>query len=127
MTTEVGNPGAYDPGSVDREQIRIHLVKTNEDGSETVLHDASYTAAERKRSMLRRVDKLESKLAATEGDDDAAALIGAMLAAMLDGAAGLEKIITAAWKQDAVSMDYLIRACAWVQRQQQERVAAGEA
>lgn len=132
--TAVINDVDFDPAIVERPRIRIRIRNPKHDPVDTTtgpefLHDARYQPAERRRSLTTKVEALETRLEALpDADaDGAVALLADMVETLLDDAHGLAEVLRKAWQLDAISIEYLARTTAWIQRTQDDRVTAGNA
>jgi hypothetical protein len=126
-----------DPALDTRPAIRIRLRKAGVPrpkpgealAAEDLLHDASYFPVERTKALVEQAGLLEAKLKELP-DDDEDPIIGVlveMVVLLLEDSDELLTVIPDAWAADAVSIEYLTRTIGWIQRQQGEREAAGEA
>lgn len=137
MTAEalsnVYDPDA-DPVLDERPSIRIRIRKKGVKRAPTykpdeLLHDETYPPVERTGQLSTRVKALEHKLKGLEDSDDetpAVEILAEMVEMLLEDAKGLKAVIVRAWKSDAVSVEYLARTIAWIQREQEGRREAGE-
>lgn len=138
MTAEAIKTAVYDPDAdpvLDtRPSIRIRLRRKGVKRKPTytpdeLLHDATYHPVERTGDLRSNVEALEAKLQDVPEEDEAAAIgiLAEMVELLLEDAMGLGDIICTAWPLGAVSVEYLTRTIAWIQREQEGRREAGEA
>lgn len=137
MTAEAIN-NVYDPDADpvldSRPSIRIRIRKKGVKRQPTytpdeLLHDQTYHPVERTGDLRACVEALEVRLQDVPDEDEAAAvaLLAEMVELLLEDADGLTAVIVKAWPLGAVSVEYLTRTIAWIQREQEGRAEAGEA
>lgn len=140
MTAEAVTPTEYDPaadpGTMPRQRLRVKLrrpgtlrsIAQDDLQPEQILIDRAFTVSERSNSVGAEVAAVGRKLELIADDDLAgvAMALSEMLCAMLEDGAQLLPILAEAWAGDVLTVEYLTRCCQFVQRAQDEVVAAGE-